>query len=128
MDGAWARGRVAGPDAGCTVLFLGTVRNRARGREVLRLEYQAYPRMVQAELNRIAVELGARHDVLRFAVEHATGAVPVGACSVAVAVAAAHRAPAWAAAAEFLDQLKVRVPIWKKECYSDGSVWVGSGS
>ncbi|TAH38586.1 MAG: molybdenum cofactor biosynthesis protein MoaE [Planctomycetota bacterium] len=127
-SGEWARQAVAGPDAGAVVLFLGTVRAHARGRAVLRLEYEAYPRMVEAELERIAAEVLQRHAVLRVAVEHATGVVHVGATSVAVAVAAAHRGPAFAAAAEVMEQLKQRVPIWKKEFYPDGSCWIGQGS
>lgn len=126
--GDWARAAVAGADAGCTVLFLGTVRATSRGRVVEGLDYQAYPRMVEAELARIAAEIGAVHPVLRFAVEHAVGPVEVGACSVAVAVASAHRAAAFAAAAAFLDALKERVPIWKRETYADGSAWIGRGS
>ncbi|RMH04000.1 MAG: molybdenum cofactor biosynthesis protein MoaE [Planctomycetota bacterium] len=128
VRGDWARERVAGTDAGCTVLFHGTVRGQAGGREVLRLEYQAYPRMVAAELERIAAEVGGRHEVLRIALEHATGVVPVGECSVVLAVAAAHRAAAFAAAADFMDRLKERVPIWKREVYRDGGHWLGRGS
>ncbi len=128
VEGDWARRSVDGPDAGCTVVFSGTVRDQARGRAVDGLEYQAYPRMVEAELRRIADEVLASHEVLRIAVEHATGAVAVGQCSVALAVASAHRAPAFAAAAAFMDALKERVPIWKKERYQDGSSWIGQGS
>lgn len=110
------------------VCFRGTVREAARGKAVLRLEYEAYPRMVEEELARIAGEVLERHAVLRIAVEHSTGVVEVGRPSVAVAIAAAHRAPAFAAAAELMDRLKERVPIWKKEIYSDGSEWIGRGS
>jgi len=128
LQGDWAFQTVSGPDAGCVVLFRGLVRDRTRGREVRRLEYQAYAGMVGAELARIHAEIAARHPILRVAVEHACGPVPVGGCSVAVAVAAEHRAPAFAAAAAFLDELKRRVPIWKKEFYADGSSWIGRGS
>jgi molybdopterin synthase catalytic subunit len=128
VSGDWAGEAVAGPDAGCVVRFAGTVRERSRGRSVRGLEYEAYPRMVEAELGRIAEEIGDRHEVLRIAVEHSTGAVPVGGCSVVLAVASAHRAAAFAAAAAFMDALKERVPIWKKELYEDGSSWIGQGS
>lgn len=128
LVGEWAEAQVAGPDAGAIVLFRGTVRDHARGKTVLRLEYQGYPRMVQAELDRIAGEIRTRHAVARIAIEHATGVVPVGACSVVLAVAAAHRAAAFVACSEFMDELKRRVPIWKKEIYEDGSSWIGQGS
>lgn len=128
VDGAWARASVTGADAGCVVLFLGTVRERGHNKEVVRLEYEAYAPMAEAELRRIAEELRRRHAILRVAVEHAVGALEPGAASVAVAVAAEHRAPAFAAAADFMDQLKERVPIWKKEVYADGSSWIGTGS
>ncbi len=128
VDGRWALATVAGADAGCTVLFLGTARDHTRGRRVLRLEYQAYPRMVEAELGRIAAEVLAGHEVLRLAVEHATGVVAPGEGSVAVAVAAAHRQPAFAAAMACMEALKARVPIWKREVYADGGTWVGQGS
>ncbi len=128
IEGDWAQRAVDGPDAGCTVVFRGTVRDQARGRAVEGLEYQAYPRMVERELRAIAEEVGQAHEVLRIAVEHSTGAVPVGGCSVVLAVASAHRAAAFAAAAAFMDALKERVPIWKKELYQDGSSWIGQGS
>ena len=128
VDLDWVREQVAGPDAGCVVRFEGTVRQEARGKAVLRLEYEAYPPMVEAELGRICGEILERHAVLRIAVEHATGRVDPGQASVAVAVASAHRAPAFAAAAELMDLLKERVPLWKQEFYPDGSSWIGRGS
>lgn len=126
--GDWAERTVAGRDAGCTVSFKGTVRRHSRGKEVLRLEYEAYERMVAEELGRIATEIFEEYDVLRIAVEHATGTVTVGECSVSVAVASQHRAAAFAAATKLMDELKVRVPLWKKEIYPDGSAWIGRGS
>ena len=128
VRGDWAREAVAGDDAGCVVLFLGTVRSHARGRSVSRLEYEAYPRMVEEELARIAAQILDEEEVLRIAVEHATGSLSVGECSIAVAVASAHRAPAFRAAAALMDRLKERAPLWKKEFYPDGSTWIGRGS
>ncbi|KAA3610892.1 MAG: molybdenum cofactor biosynthesis protein MoaE [Planctomycetota bacterium] len=128
LEGDWARRQVEGPDAGCTVEFRGTVRNQARGRSVEHLEYEAYARMVPVELGRIAEQIFADFEVLRIAVEHATGKVEVGRCSVVVAVASAHRQAAFDASAAFMDALKVRVPLWKKEVYPDGSSWIGRGS
>ncbi len=128
IEHSFARDAVAGCDAGCVVEFRGTVRNNARGKEVVRLEYEAYAPMVLAELQRIADEVGARHEVLRIAVQHSFGVVEVGGCSVVVAIAAPHRKAAFAASIEFMDALKARVPIWKKEIYCDGSSWIGHGS
>ena len=128
LQGDSLRARVAGADAGCVVEFRGTVRGTARGLEVLRLEYEAYPEMAEAELQSIVSEIAAQHDILRVAIEHSVGSVPVGGCSVHLAIASAHRASAFAAAAALMDELKVRVPIWKKEVDSDGGVWLGRGS
>jgi MoaE-MoaD fusion protein len=128
MAGSEAQHAVAGEDAGCVVEFRGTVRDNARGKAVLRLEYQAYAPMVEAEMQRIAEDVGKAHKVLRIAVVHSYGTVEVGGCSVVVAIAGAHRAEAFRAAIDFMDALKVRIPIWKKEIYADGSSWIGQGS
>jgi molybdopterin synthase catalytic subunit len=129
VDGAWARAQVQGPDAGCSLVFFGTARERARdGRRVLRLEYEAYASMAAAEMQRIADEVLAGRAVLRAALEHAVGVVPIGAASVALALAAAHRADVFAAASDLMNELKARAPIWKREVYEDGSAWLGRGS
>lgn len=128
VEGDWARCQVAGVDAGCTLVFHGTVRESTRGRAVLRLEYEAYDGMVEAELRRIAEEVLERREILRVAVEHSVGTVLPGQGSVAVAIAAAHRREVFAAAAELMDELKKRAPLWKREVYADGSEWVGQGS
>ncbi len=128
VDGAWARQQVHGLDAGCTLLFLGTVRAQRGARRVLRLEYEAYDAMLEAELRRIAEEVLAAQEVLRVAVEHSLGAVPAGAGSVAVAVAAEHRRAVFAAAETLMNELKARAPLWKREIYDDGSSWIGQGS
>ncbi len=124
----WAREQVLGTDAGCVIEFRGVVRGEAQGKNVLRLEYEAYPRMVESELACIAREIVSEFSVLRVAVEHSIGTVPVGDCSVIVAIAGAHRVEAFRASAAYMDALKERVPIWKKECYADGSIWKGQGS
>ena len=126
--GDWALQAVAGSDAGCTLVFHGTVRESGRQGEVTHLFYEAYAAMVKSELHAIAAEIYREFDVLRIAVEHSFGTVPLGQCSVAVAIAAAHRKQVFAASARLMDELKVRVPIWKKEVYSDGSEWLGRGS
>jgi molybdopterin synthase catalytic subunit len=121
VDGAWALAAVRGTDAGCTLLFLGTARASSGERAVLRLEYEAYAEMVEPEVRCIAQDALARHAVLRIAVEHSSGSVPVGAGSVAVAIAAAHRSEVFAAGAFVMNELKTRAPIWKREIFADGS-------
>jgi molybdopterin synthase catalytic subunit len=119
---------VSGPDAGAIATFTGTVRDSARDREVLDLEYEAYPGMAEQEIARIARAALADHGCLRAAISHRTGVVGVGEASVAIAISAAHRAPAFAACKQAIDTLKLTVPIWKKERYRDGEVWIGQGS
>ncbi|MDX6535757.1 MAG: MoaE-MoaD fusion protein [Gaiellales bacterium] len=116
------------PDAGAVATFTGTVRERAREREVLDLEYEAYPGMAEQEIARIARAVLAEHGCLRAAIWHRTGVVAVGEASVAIAISSAHRAPAFAACKQAIDTLKLTVPIWKKERYADGEVWIGQGS
>ncbi|MDP6940590.1 MAG: molybdenum cofactor biosynthesis protein MoaE [Planctomycetota bacterium] len=128
VSGDWVQSQVAGDDSGCTILFLGTVRNHGHGNDVTHLDYEAYSGMVESEVKKIAEEVSAHHEVLRFALEHSFGRVPVGCCSVALAIASAHRKAGFSASIEFMDALKERVPIWKKECYPDGSSWLGKGS
>ena len=119
---------VAGPDAGAIATFTGTVRGTARDRDVIDLEYEAYPGMAEQEIARIARAALSDHGCLRAAIWHRTGVVPVGQASVAIAISSAHRAPAFAACKQVIDTLKVTVPIWKKERYADGEVWIGQGS
>ena len=116
------------PAAGALATFTGTVRERSRGQDVVRLEYEAYPEMVEAELRRIALDVAARHGLLGIAVAHRHGTLQIGDASVVIAVSAEHRAPALAACQETIDTLKQRAPIWKKEHYEGGATWLGQGS
>jgi MoaE-MoaD fusion protein len=120
--------RVADPGAGAIATFLGTVRNQARGRDVLWLDYEAFDEMAVLELERVARDVIAQHGCLHAAIAHRTGRLEVGEASVAVAVSAAHRAAALAACQQAIDTLKLTVPIWKKERYADGEEWVSQGS
>jgi molybdopterin synthase catalytic subunit len=119
---------VSGPDAGAIATFTGTVRESARDREVVDLEYEAYPGMAEQEIMRIARAALADHGCLRAAIWHRTGVVQVGEASVGIAISSAHRAPAFAACKQAIDTLKLTVPIWKKERYRDGEVWIGQGA
>ena len=115
---------VQDPAAGATVTFLGLTRNHNDGRAVTLLEYEAYPGMAEREMERIGVEARKRWPIHKIAVVHRTGPVPVGEASVAIAVSAAHRKEAFAACEFVIDQLKETVPIWKKEHFEGGEVWI----
>lgn len=115
---------VVGPERGAVATFLGLVRDHHEGRGVLRLEYSAYPEMAEAEASRILGEAMERWPA-RISARHRTGALEVGEAAVAVAAAGAHRGEAFEACRYVIEELKSRVPIWKKEFYADGSVgWV----
>ena len=109
---------------GAVALFLGTVRNHNRGRDVVQLEYHAYPEMAGAEMARIEAEALERFQVSRIAVVHRVGRLDVGEAAVAVAVASAHRAEAFDACRWVMDTLKTRLPVWKKEHFRGGEVWI----
>ena len=110
--------------AGGLAVFLGTVRDRNLGRRVTGLEYHAYPAMAEREMRRIADEARATFEIDAVAVVHRTGRLEIGEASVAVAVAAAHRAAAFDACRFVIDTLKRRVPIWKKEFFEGGECWI----
>jgi molybdopterin synthase catalytic subunit len=113
---------------GAVVLFVGTVRNHNKGRKVLYLEYEAYPEMAVAEMQKIEQEALTRFAVSRVVLVHRTGRLEIGEASVVVAVASAHRADALDACRFVIDTLKARVPIWKKEVFEGGEVWIeGAG-
>jgi molybdopterin converting factor subunit 1 len=120
--------RVADPGAGAIATFLGTVRNVARGRDVLWLDYEAFDEMAVLELEKVARTVVAENGCIRAAIAHRTGRCEVGDASVAIAVSAAHRHAALRACQQAIDTLKLTVPIWKKERYADGEEWVSQGS
>jgi molybdopterin converting factor subunit 1 len=121
-------GRVADPAAGAIATFVGTVRNQARGRDVLWLDYEAFDEMAVLELEKVARTVVAENGCIRAAIAHRTGRCEVGDASVAIAVSAAHRHAALRACQQAIDTLKLTVPIWKKERYADGEEWVSQGS
>jgi molybdopterin synthase catalytic subunit len=120
------RGMVAAGGAGAVVVFHGTVRDNTRGRRVLFLEYEAYPEMAVEVLERIGTEVANARGLLDIACAHRIGRVDVGEDAVVVAASAPHRAAALAAIEDFVARLKREVPIWKKEHFEDGAVWVGT--
>jgi molybdopterin synthase catalytic subunit/molybdopterin converting factor small subunit len=115
-------------DAGAVATFVGTVRRRSRGRDVLRLEYEAYEEMAEEMLRALAADLKARHELSEVAIHHRVGRVEIGEPSVVIAVSAPHRAAALEACREAIDTLKETIPLWKKEVYEGGAEWIGRGS
>jgi MoaE-MoaD fusion protein len=125
VDAAALERDVAEPHAGAVVTFVGTTRAENAGRRVIRLEYEAYEPMALSEMHRLAREAGERWRIVRIAIQHRVGLVNVGETSVAIAVSAPHRAEAFEACRFAIDRLKETVPIWKKEFYEGGEVWIG---
>ena len=119
---------VASDVAGAIATFSGTTRAHARGRAVVRLEYEAYEGMAEETMSEIARELKTRYELVEIAIHHRVGTVGIGETSVVIAVSAAHRGDALAACRDAIDTLKERVPLWKKEFYEGGEEWIGSGS
>ena len=116
---------VSAPERGGTCVFLGTVRNGSEGPGVTAIEYSAYEEMVEAEFGRLLADAGRRWPEARIAVRHRLGVIPSGEASIAIAAAAPHRAEAFEACRFVIEEVKRRVPVWKKELRLDGSeVWV----
>ena len=117
---------VSDPSAGGVATFLGTTRATNRGRKVLRLEYEAYAEMAVREFEKIAAEAARRWELTRVAIVHRIGVVPLGEASVGIAVSAPHRRESIEACHYCIDSLKLVAPIWKKEHFEGGEVWIGS--
>ena len=119
------KARLAHPAAGALATFEGCVRNHADGRGVRLLEYQVYPELAQAEGERVVAEALRRFDVIAAHCVHRSGILHIGDIAVWVGVAAAHRAAAFDACRYIIDEVKQRLPIWKRETYAEGdSGWV----
>ena len=119
---------VADERADAVTTFTGTVRRQSRGREVERLEYEAYAEMAEEVMTKLAADLQSRHEVCAVAIHHRVGRLEIGDASVMIAVSAPHRQAALAACKEAIDTLKETVPLWKKEVYEGGEEWIGRGS
>lgn len=116
---------VADPRAGGSALFVGTVRNHDGGREVTELQYEAHPDAVQ-EMHRVASAVADRPEVIAVAAVHRVGPLAIGDIAVVVAVSCGHRHEAFAAGKELIDEVKAKVPIWKRQVFAGGDVeWVG---
>jgi len=110
---------------GAVIVFRGVARRHSRGREVVHLEYEAYPEMAEKVMAQIGDEIQQRWPVSRVSIVHRTGVLEIGQASVVIAISAPHRGEAFAATEYAIDRLKQIVPIWKKEVWSDGSQWIG---
>jgi molybdopterin synthase catalytic subunit len=119
---------VRSDEAGAIATFTGTTRVRSRGRTVTHLDYEAYEGMAEKVMEEIADALRARYELTAIAIHHRIGRVTIGETSVLIAVSAPHRQDALAACKDAIDELKERVPLWKKEVYEGGEEWIGRGS
>ena len=111
-------------ESGAVAVFLGVVRDNSRGRRVLHLEYDAYPEMATSVMRGIAEDAMERWPLTDVAIQHRTGRLEIGETSLLIAVSSSHRAEAFAACHHLVDRFKESVPIWKKEVWEGGEVWI----
>jgi len=124
LDSRRLEAAVARSGAGAICTFTGVVRDNSRGHETTRLEYQAYPGMAESQMRAIAAEIAERWPEARVAMAHRTGVLEIGEASVVVSVSSPHREDAIAACKWGIDRLKETVPVWKKEFFAGGEVWI----
>jgi molybdopterin synthase catalytic subunit len=121
IDAASLMAEVSRPNCGAVSLFVGTVRDTSDGRPVDAIDYTAYIAMAEAELERILEEAEGHFGVTTLVVEHRIGTLAIGDASVAIASSHPHRQPALDSVRYIIEEIKKRVPIWKREHYSDGT-------
>lgn len=124
LDPTHAAAFVSGNEAGGTVVFIGTVRDQTKGKKVVRLDFEAYEPMAIIEMEKIAKACTTLFKVQKVCIHHRTGILGIGEIPVVIAISAAHRQAAFEACQYAIDTLKMEVPIWKKEVFEDGEVWV----
>ena len=117
---------VQDPSCGGIALFVGTVRNKTKNKEVTLLDFSTYEEMAIKEIDKIAIRALEKFDILNIAIHHAKGALNIGEIPVIISVSSPHRNAAFDACQFAIDTLKETVPIWKKEHFADGEVWVNS--
>jgi len=117
---------VADNAAGGTVTFLGTVRNQTKGKKVIKLEFESYVPMAIKEMKKIADKAAEKWSTLHVCIHHRVGTLQVGEIPVIIAVSTPHRKAAFEACEYIIDTLKETVPIWKKEFFEDGEIWVAA--
>ncbi|CAN5913643.1 molybdenum cofactor biosynthesis protein MoaE [soil metagenome] len=113
-------------NAGAVNVFIGTVRNKTSGKEVVRLEYEAYDKMAVKKMEEVLAEARTRWPVEKAAVVHRKGVLQIGEAAVVIAVSTPHRKASFEACEFIIDTLKQVVPIWKKEIFEDGEIWVAA--
>jgi len=117
---------IMSPESGGIDVFIGTVRNATKGKPVLKLDFEAYEPMAISEMEKIAQQAFEKWPIQKVLIHHRTGTLQVGEVPVIIAVSAAHRDAAFEACRYIIDTLKQTVPIWKKEAFEDGEVWVAA--
>jgi MoaE-MoaD fusion protein len=120
-------GSLQNPEDGAVVVFEGVVRNHAREKAVRFLEYDAYESMALKKLEEVGSLARNQFEIRDIAIVHRLGHMEIGECSTVIAVASAHRGPAFDACRFAIDKIKEIVPIWKKEFYEDGEIWIEGG-
>jgi molybdopterin synthase catalytic subunit len=125
IDVTEASAAVEHPSAGAIATFVGTVRDHNEGRAVTLLEYEAYGAMAEAELARIEAEIAASDPAIRVFALHRVGSLSIGDAAVVCAASAPHRGEAFDACRRLIDEIKARLPIWKREHGPEGPYWVG---
>jgi molybdopterin synthase catalytic subunit len=118
--------KVASDAAGAIDVFIGTVRNNTKGKAVVRLEFEAYEPMAISEMQKIAEQAQEKWPVEHIAIHHRVGLLNWGDIAVIIAVSTPHRKASFEACQYAIDTLKETVPIWKKEIFEDGEVWVAA--
>lgn len=118
--------KVIAPDCGGIDVFIGTVRNATKGNTVIRLDFEAYERMALKEMQKLANQAIEKWAVKNIVIHHRVGALAIGDIPVIICVSAAHRDAAFDACRYIIDTLKQTVPIWKKEIFENGEVWVAA--
>lgn len=113
------------PGDGSDILFCGRVRNNSRDKNVLYIDYQVYPEMAVKEMDKIADEAIVKWNLNRCVIVHRYGRVMPGESSIVILVSSPHREESYISSKYIIDEIKKRVPVWKKECYDDGSEWIG---
>jgi len=117
---------VSHPTAGGIVHFVGTVRNQTQNKPVIKLEFESYQPMALSEMRKIAERAARKWPVQKMAIHHRVGTLTIGEIAVIISVACPHRKAAFEACSFAIDTLKKTVPIWKKEFFEDGAVWVAA--
>ncbi len=128
IDVAALQARVAHAGAGAVLTFAGAVRDHKQGRRVLRIHYEAYEPMARRVLERIASDVQAEWPECRVALVHRIGLLEVGEVSIAIAVSSPHRDAGFMALRAAIEAVKRDLPVWKREYFEDGAVWVQEGS